>query len=235
MIIMKKILYLTMICSLLLGFSSCDKDEDIITPSASGTMQDKEGNEYKWVRIGNMDWMAENLHCGTPFYELAGTSSWGSLVYLYQNYDQKLTLQYEKDFGNYYDYQQALDYCPDGWRLPSDEDWKRLEIALGMKSSDADKLGWRDGAGLQLVDKQGVALLYGGQLCKWGYGSATDGTTKAYQMYDTGLYWTSTVDPESTTGEVFYRKIFNGRNQVERRTINLLARYMCVRYVRDAK
>ena len=53
---MKKILYL-IIALLPVAFASCSDDNDKVTaPTASGTMTDDEGNEYGWVRIGNLDW-----------------------------------------------------------------------------------------------------------------------------------------------------------------------------------
>ena len=33
--------------------------------------------------------------------------------------------------------------CPDGWHLPSDAEWKELEISLGMSQADADNTGFR--------------------------------------------------------------------------------------------
>ena len=33
--------------------------------------------------------------------------------------------------------------CPDGWHLPSDNEWKDMEMYLGMSQSDADGSGWR--------------------------------------------------------------------------------------------
>src|SRR4030042_2170348 len=32
--------------------------------------------------------------------------------------------------------------CPDGWHLPSDAEWKELEIYLGMSQVEADGTGW---------------------------------------------------------------------------------------------
>lgn len=55
--------------SLAIGcLSSCSDDDDSpsVAPSASGVVQDMDGNEYHWVRIGNLDWMTDNLRCGTP-------------------------------------------------------------------------------------------------------------------------------------------------------------------------
>jgi uncharacterized protein (TIGR02145 family) len=33
--------------------------------------------------------------------------------------------------------------CPEGWHLPSDFEWKELEIHLGMSQADADSRGYR--------------------------------------------------------------------------------------------
>jgi uncharacterized protein (TIGR02145 family) len=33
--------------------------------------------------------------------------------------------------------------CPDGWYLPGDEDWKQLEIELGMTELEVSEDGWR--------------------------------------------------------------------------------------------
>jgi len=37
----------------------------------------------------------------------------------------------------------AQGICPDGWHMPSDNDWKELEINLGLTQSQADGTGWR--------------------------------------------------------------------------------------------
>ena len=33
--------------------------------------------------------------------------------------------------------------APDGWHVPTDDEWKELEMALGMSQSEADDPGWR--------------------------------------------------------------------------------------------
>jgi hypothetical protein len=40
--------------------------------------------------------------------------------------------------------------CPDGWHLPSDGDWKELEMFLGMTALSADSTGWRGNIGGKL-------------------------------------------------------------------------------------
>ncbi|MGD9931504.1 MAG: FISUMP domain-containing protein [Mangrovibacterium sp.] len=33
--------------------------------------------------------------------------------------------------------------CPEGWHLPTDEEWKELELHLGMSQTEANKTSWR--------------------------------------------------------------------------------------------
>ena len=33
--------------------------------------------------------------------------------------------------------------CPEGWQVPSDEDWKKLELFLGMSYEEVHKGEWR--------------------------------------------------------------------------------------------
>lgn len=237
---MKKIFLISLLILGCLVFQSCGDDEaPVVSPEKSGTMMDKEGNEYKWVRLGKMDWMAENLKCGTPFYEKTTLSSWGRIQPLVEYGLLEEVQKYAKDFGNYYTYREALDNCPDGWRLPTDDDWKYLEQLLGMSSSEASKEGWRSGAGNLMIQKQdqgtGLELRYGGELCKWGYGNATDEVVKPYRQYEFGMYWTATKDESLENECVWYRKIMSGKNEVERRSTPTFAHHLCVRYVRDAE
>ena len=36
--------------------------------------------------------------------------------------------------------------CPSGWHLPSDDQWKVMEMARGMSEADANGTGWRGDA-----------------------------------------------------------------------------------------
>lgn len=238
---MKKLLYIMILFVSVLSFTACGSKDDgtVVKPSSNGTMTDKEGNTYKWVRIGNLDWMAENLKCGTPYYDLTTLTAWGTMKPLVEITNFGMAQQYFKTFGNYYNYSQAVENCPEGWRLPTDEDWKELETTLGMSQGDADNQGWRNGAAFLMAqtEEQGTGLyfLFGGELCKWGYMNYNDGTVKTYRQYDEGMYWTSTVDKSKENECVYYRKIMPNINQVERHSATTFAHYFSVRYVRDSK
>ena len=51
---------------------------------------------------------------------------------------------YSETYGLLYTYDAALAAIPEGWRLPSDADWKNLEKALGMTAEEVEKQDvWR--------------------------------------------------------------------------------------------
>ena len=45
-------------------------------------------------------------------------------------------------YGRLYDWEAAKMLCPEGWRLPTDEDWIRLECELGMPEREARLKIW---------------------------------------------------------------------------------------------
>ncbi|MBA7533236.1 hypothetical protein ES705_25471 [subsurface metagenome] len=114
----------------------------------------RDGTIYEAVTIGSQIWMAENLNVGT-YVESINTGSAHSDVsdnsiiekYCYENNEA-----YCDTFGGLYDWNEMMQYvttertngiCPDGWHLPSDAEWKQLEMYLGMTQAEADNTGWR--------------------------------------------------------------------------------------------
>ena len=90
----------------------------------------RDNHTYKWVRIGNQSWMAENL-AWLPGVSPSSEGSYTDPYYYVYGYEgssvssAKATSNY-KDFGVLYNWETANISCPEGWRLPSDGEWSSL-------------------------------------------------------------------------------------------------------------
>jgi uncharacterized protein (TIGR02145 family) len=126
--------------------------------------------------------MAENLNYETPNSWWYDNSSANGAVY-----------------GRLYTWDAALTACPIGWHLPSDEEWKTLEITLGMSQSEVDQLGWRGtDEGDKMKSTNGWSL-FGNEKNSSGF-TALPGGHRYFLggFYDLdwgGEWWSSTEDP----------------------------------------
>ena len=230
-----KVLYrFLLIMSLVFALGACNNDSDILPqmkPEATGSTTDvRDGYIYHWVRFGGLDWTVENSHFQTTegtyaIYETTG------LVGDEENANNERTFA---KYGYLYTYEGALEAAPDGWRIPTDEDWKKLETVLGMSVDECAALEWRSSNVVGTLMHQGdegtgLDMLYGGY-----YTATTSSFTSAYRlMYSYGFYWTSTKDTDKGDGFAYYRKIFYKNGGVFRYSCST-ANMMSVRFVRDA-
>lgn len=239
---MKKYLYI-ILPMLALSLASCDDDKlPEVTPSARGTVTDNEGNVYEWVKIGDLLWTTTNANNGPDVwsFEFYNRFEWmpvcsNSYGRVSQDTKDYINDTYRPVYGNLMNYETAVASAPDGWRLPSDEDWQNLERCLGM--TDTGKKGARgNGQSFRLQEKgTGTELGMlpgGGVLYEPSYGSLYMSLTQE-EVY--GFYWTSTVDPsyiDETTA--YYRKFLMGNGQVWRECSSG-EQFMSVRWVKDAE
>jgi len=208
---------LLIVAAFFLLFISCNKEEEPL--AQTGTFTDKRDNhEYKWVRIGNQIWMAENFAYSPEIY--SDTLNSGIWVARFQwimspdmSAEEKQKVREER--GCLYSWEKAKELCPAGWHLPTDEEWMQLEQHLGMKKDELANEGER-----------GVVERIGGQLKEAGtlfwyppnrgatnttgftarpsghhnyFARYPDATFKFYEDYftDVAFYWTSSSDGEN--------------------------------------
>lgn len=94
---------------------------------------DIDGNEYRTVIIGDQEWMAENLmttryNNGTIIPNVTNDSEWISLnegAYCwYENNKETWGSLYGALYNLYTIEMEGL--CPEGWRIPTNEDWDNI-------------------------------------------------------------------------------------------------------------
>jgi len=113
-------------------------------------ISDIDENYYKTIQIGNQLWMAENLKVthynnGDEITHIINNEDWGSFVEgQYGIYDNNPT---NADiYGNLYNGAVVNDdrgVCPEGFHVPSDEEFMELEMFLGMSEEEAYSEQWR--------------------------------------------------------------------------------------------
>lgn len=102
------------------------------------TVTDIDGNAYNTVHIGIQCWMAENLktttyHNGTSIPNVTDTFAWQMLstgAYVWYNND----ISWKPLYGALYNYYTTVDangLCPEGWHVPTDDEWTYLTDFIG--------------------------------------------------------------------------------------------------------
>jgi len=125
--------------------SSCGEEElPVPEKPETSTMVDVDGNIYVTVKIGDQWWMAENLKVtrfrnGDPISNITDGQQWSTLqtaaYCLFEGNNAAPGLLY-----NGYAVTATEQLAPQGWRIPTDEDWKKLERHLGMSGVDEIEL-----------------------------------------------------------------------------------------------
>lgn len=220
-------------------------DEPVVT--------DIDANKYRTVQIGTQCWMAENMRTvtfadGTPIAHVVEPAEWEALevtekAYSYYNNN---TGGEGEIFGALYTWAAAMNgasssnaspsgvqgICPDGWHLPSDEEWTALEEHLVANGYNYDETTVENkiakslsaavlwsfnpnegvvGNDLTLNNRSGFTALPGGH---------RDGTGSFPHFGNHSRFWTATEEnPNTSKTRIIsfnrmdlYRDNFNKRN-----------------------
>ncbi|MDR1759970.1 MAG: fibrobacter succinogenes major paralogous domain-containing protein [Fibrobacter sp.] len=128
----------------------------------------RDGRYYQTATIGAQVWMAENLNYVTE------SGSW-----CYDNSESNCA-----QYGRLYDWDTAMEVCPEGWHLPNNDEWVTLvnftggDVGTALKSAT----GWNG------TDNYGFNALPGGKRNYY------DGSFYDFGNY--GNWWTATDDSD---------------------------------------
>ncbi len=191
------------------------------------TLEDIDGNVYETVVIGEQVWIAENLKVthyrnGDPIPNVTNNSDWSNLgtsAYCAYNNDNDNVNTYGLLY-NWYAVNDNRNLAPTGWHVPTDEEWKQLEMYLGMSQSEADDTGCRDTDEGNKLKETGIAhwnTPNEGATNESGFSALPGGYRSSAGTYDNiGYYtyfWSAT---EGDSGSAWYRFLHYNRSCVSR-------------------
>ena len=103
-------------------------------------MTDVEGNAYPTIKIGNQEWMVENLKTttyndGTKIPNVADMSAWANLTSAAYNWVEN-DVANQDVYGALYNWYAVgtNQLCPTGWSIPSSDNWGALVDSEGGKA-----------------------------------------------------------------------------------------------------
>jgi len=188
----------------------------------STSVSDIEGNVYKTVAIGTQLWMqadmkATKLNDNTSIPNITDPGVWsGTTEMAYCWYGNNPS--YGTTYGILYNWFTVGTgkLCPAGWHVPTHNEFKALEMFLGMTQAQADLFDWRGtDQGTQMkntstwssggngTNSSGFTALGGG----YRYGA----TGEFFDMGTVAYWWSST---ENTSTDALYRRLDGNNNKV---------------------
>jgi uncharacterized protein (TIGR02145 family)/fibro-slime domain-containing protein len=126
----------------------------------------RDGRTYKTIEIGAQIWTAENSN-----YNAIGSAC-------YDSYSCAL-------YGRLYNWEAAMEACPEGWHLPYNDEWNELITAVGGSSNAFRSLAsWSSPI-------QTGANTYGFAALPGGHGMSFSGSSYSFLFLGQSGYWWS--------------------------------------------
>ncbi len=199
----KKIFISTYLLIGVMGFTALNGDEYGL-----------DGKVLKTIKIGDQEWMVENLNVdtfrnGDPIAEARTRTEWQQAfidkkpVWSYYGYDPANGKKYGRLYS-WYTVTDARGLAPAGWHVPTDAEWTELVNYLGGEEIAGSKLknnsDWKEGGNgtnhSQFTALPGGACADDGYLGSIGY---------------LGVWWSSTEDTSyyyDATAYAWYRYLY---------------------------
>lgn len=191
------------------------------TTGVVGSFTDsRDGRTYKTITINGKEWMTENMAYLPSVSKVKTESETEPIFYVCDYNDTIVSAAKETDnykiYGVLYNSPAAIDVCPSGWHLPTDEEWEQMVQFISDNNGGYAKAGnvWQnigkhlkatgtveDGDGLWVkadagdigIDDYGFSGIPGGYRNSNGYFD---------YIGEYGTWWTST---ELSSSLAYYR------------------------------
>lgn len=137
-------------------------------------IDERDGERYALIKIGSQIWMAENLRYNETGSRINPSNP-------------------SSAYGRLYTWDMARNACPEGWHLPSDEEWNTMESTLSDTGEMTD-LGGRGTHGLAMRSTEGWNFDYNGSNSS-NFNVFPAGLSRYSVFEDLGhraYFWTST-------------------------------------------
>jgi uncharacterized protein (TIGR02145 family) len=164
---------------------------------AGSQLIDADGNAYPTVRIGNQEWMAENLRVthyrnGEAIPIVMDGTAWGILTTgarCYYNNDSAANNPVYGPLYNWYTVNDSRNLCPSGWHVPTDAEWNLVAMYLGGANYAGGKM---KAAILWNSPNNGATNTSGFSGLPGGYRNTITGIGIYEGMVNLGFWWSST-------------------------------------------
>ncbi len=102
-------------------------------------IDERDGQEYLTVKIGNQCWMAENLNFGKMVIDFQQSDNEIVEKCCYDNKPENCAV-----YGGLYTWNEAMSWenepgrqgvCPEGWHLPTNKEWLEMNEFLGLDTA----------------------------------------------------------------------------------------------------
>lgn len=204
----KKLFYSTALLVSVCLLAACKKP---VRQNPNDLVDPRDGTRYSTVVIENQRWMAENL-------QYNGANA------LY-NPNNPFS-----EYGRLYTHAQALNACPPGWHLPTEQDWYRIERFLGVGAAELSFVGYRGGtAGINLKSSTGWLINNGTNSLRFNAypaGNYDHQSQGFVALSEEANFWSATIDPDDP-GRAWYRGLTKNFNGIYRETKDLRDALSC--------
>ena len=186
----------------------------------------RDGQIYPTVDINGQCWMAKNLNFGTMISTASNQSNNGIVEkYCYNN-----STTYCNNLGGLYQWNEMMNYtsvaggqgiCPDGWHVPTDQEWFDMESSMDPGISNPYTTGWRG-------YMAGRKLKNSGSGPPFNWASGNTGTNESgftalpggYRYSDGSSSYNPSYAFFWTSSQNYYRGLNTGMNSILRNYTN---------------